>query len=104
MVKCELLSYLEEVFCHVTIKMQLMRQKIADAYRELKELKGKNTELWKTCKQAVRGELRVHYLNRWREYIKRLNHSLVKKNEKKIEWQSSHHNPGCMEEQKSMKM
>ena len=68
------------------IKMQLMRQKIADAYRMLKELKGKNTELWKVCKQTVRGELRVQYLNRWREYMKRLKHSLVKKNEKKIEW------------------
>ena len=68
------------------VKMKLTRQQIADAYRKLEEVQRKKAALWKQCKQVVTGEVRIRYLNKWREYTKRTKTRLVKENRKKLEW------------------
>ena len=68
------------------VKMQMMRKKISNAYKNMQEKIKINTETWREAKKIIKGEIRIRYLNRWREYIKNLKRSLADKNEKKIAW------------------
>ena len=69
-----------------TLKMQMMRKKISDSYKNMQEKRRTNTETWKDAKKMIIGDVRLRYLNRWREYMRNLKRKLAEKNEKKIAW------------------
>ena len=68
------------------VKMRIMREKIKDAFGDLKKDEIANAKTWKKCKRSIPPDIRVEYLNRWRQYIRRYKSGWIKKNKSKVRW------------------
>ena len=68
------------------IKMKIMRKKIGDAFTELAKKKLNNGRIWREAKKIVTGDIRVKYLNRWRDFIAKFKHQMIVKNTNKVIW------------------
>lgn len=52
------------------IKMEIMRRKIGDAFKELAKKKRESARIWREKKRFITGDIRVRYLNKWRNSIR----------------------------------
>ena len=68
------------------IKMEIMRRKISDAFREMTMRRIESAKIWRDTKKVITGEVRVKYLNKWRDSVNKLKQDLISKNQAKVEW------------------
>ena len=73
----------------LVVRMDIMRAKIKDAYKDMASKRIENAKIWKECKKVIVGLIRVRYLNKWRESIMNLKQRLVTKNNSKVKWLKS---------------
>lgn len=64
------------------IKM-VMRERVNDAYTELRKIRSEDNKIWRQCKRDIVGETRRMYIHEWRifisQMIKKLSHEAGKK-------------------------
>ena len=70
----------------VGVVMQIMRQKISDAFKDFKRLQLHDSKTWKKNKRAIPIEIRCGYLNKWRRYTGEYKRSLVSHFKKRVDW------------------
>ena len=68
------------------IKNAIMRNKVGDAYRELRDMEKKQRNQWKVHKQEIPTLVRNEYMNAWREFMRRYGEWLKWKKKNKVEW------------------
>ena len=68
------------------MRVKIMRQKIVDAYKCLKEKTIRNTQSWKENRRLMPRQIRTSYLNKWRVYTCKLKRDLSKKYMDKLKW------------------
>ena len=54
------------------IKMDIMQKKIMDAFRDMVKKQIESAKIWRESKKLIDGDLRVRYLNKWRDSVKQL--------------------------------
>ena len=79
---CQLLSEKRKSL----IKMEIMRKKIGDAFCVMMKKRRDSARIWKEIKKIIVGNVRVEYLNKWREGMLKLKEKLMVSNSKKVEW------------------
>ena len=70
----------------MVIKMDIMRKKIRDAFSNMVKTRIANAKIWRENKKLIVGDLRVEYLNKWRDGIMELKRKLIVGNSVKVEW------------------
>lgn len=70
----------------VDIKRKIMRWKVNDAFRVLRETQHANLKIWRESKRCIPLQIRTEYLRNWRLYTDRYKMQLEARNRERVKW------------------